>query len=121
MPRITKLIIGAHSILANGGLFALAGTLMACLAARQYAKPIIVVTGQFKFAPVWNLNHEYGAVDFQSPAAMVDRGDIATEGAYWDYVRPELVDVFVTNEGDHSPAYVYRIIKEAYDDEDVDL
>jgi translation initiation factor eIF-2B subunit beta len=26
-----------------------------------------------------------------------------------------------TGRGDHSPSYIYRIIKEAYDDEDIEL
>jgi translation initiation factor eIF-2B subunit beta len=27
----------------------------------------------------------------------------------------------LTNRGDHPPSYIYRLIKEAYDDEDVEL
>ncbi|KAL7423889.1 GCD complex subunit gcd7 [Cryptotrichosporon argae] len=126
MPRITKVILGAHSVLANGGLFALAGSLAAALAARLHAKPVVVTTGQFKFAPAWNLYHDYGAVDFQGPGAVVGQSVPGEHGEevvdpYYDYIRPELVNLFVTNEGDHPPSYVYRIIKEAYDDDDVEL
>ena len=107
MPRITKLLLGAHTVLANGGLFALAGSLAAALAARAHSKPVVVTTGQFKFAPAWNLYHEYGAVDFQSPGGVVGRtgngGGGGEEGVevvapYYDYIRPELVNLFVTNE-----------------------
>ncbi|ORY34594.1 hypothetical protein BCR39DRAFT_513544 [Naematelia encephala] len=127
MPRTTKLILGAHTVLANGGLFALAGALAAALAAKAHAKPVVVTTGQFKFAPAWNLYHEYGAADLQSPGAVLGfDGDGSVDGVegvvpYYEYIRPELVNLFVTNEGDHSPSYIYRIIKEAYDDVDVEL
>lgn len=62
LPRVTKVILGAHSVLANGGLFALSGSLACALAAKTHSKPVVVTTGQFKFAPAWNLYHEYGAV-----------------------------------------------------------
>lgn len=106
MPRITKLVIGCHSVLANGGLFALSGTLSAVLAARSHAKPIVVTTGQYKMAPVWNLYHHHGAFDFQGPSGLVGlkgegallSDEVEVESAYWEYVRPELIDLFVTNE-----------------------
>ena len=107
MPRVTKVILGAHSVLANGGLFALSGSLSACLAAKAFSKPVVVTTGQFKFAPVWNLYHEHGAVDFQSPGQVLGYdGDGSGGGVdevkgvapYWEYIRPELINLFVTNE-----------------------
>ncbi|XAO22011.1 hypothetical protein I312_100774 [Cryptococcus bacillisporus CA1280] len=130
LPRVTKVILGAHSVLANGGLFALSGSLACALAAKTHSKPVVVTTGQFKFAPAWNLYHEYGAVDFQGPGAVIGEhgkgGGGGVEGVevvdpYYDYIRPELVNLFVTNEGDHPPSYIYRLIKEAYDDEDVEI
>ncbi|KAI9638758.1 uncharacterized protein MKK02DRAFT_21665, partial [Dioszegia hungarica] len=136
MPRITKLVIGCHSVLANGGLFGLSGSLSAVLAARAHSKPVVVVTGQYKFAPVWNMNFEHGSLDFQGGSAFAaSAGEggreegmgarnwegVEVESAYWEYVRPELVDLFVTNEGDHAPSYIYKLIKEAYDEEDMDL
>jgi len=107
MPRVTKVILGAHTVSANGGLFALAGTLAACLAAKAHSKPVVVTTGQFKFAPAWNLFHEYGALDFRAPGEVIGYegrgGGGGAEGvevgdSYYDYIRPELVNLFVTNE-----------------------
>ncbi|WVO14995.1 hypothetical protein L204_102638 [Cryptococcus depauperatus] len=130
LPRVTKVILGAHAVLANGGLFALSGSLACALAAKTHSIPVVVTTGQFKFAPAWNLYHEYGAVDFQGPGAVIgghgNGGGGGVEGVevvdpYYDYIRPELVNLFVTNEGDHPPSYIYRLIKEAYDDEDLEL
>jgi len=36
-------------------------------------------------------------------------------------VHPDLVDVYVTNDGDHPAPSMYRLIKESYDDEDHEL
>ncbi|OCF34355.1 translation initiation factor eIF-2B subunit beta [Kwoniella heveanensis CBS 569] len=107
LPRVTKVILGAHSVLANGGLFALSGSLACALAAKSHSKPVVITTGQFKFAPAWNLYHEYGAVDFQSPGNVLgtngNGGGGGKEGVevvdpYFDYIRPDLVNLFVTNE-----------------------
>ncbi|KAG5220485.1 GCD complex [Salix suchowensis] len=103
MSRVNKVIIGAHAILANGGIFAVSGSLLAATAAREHSTPIVVCAGQFKFTPLWNLYHEYGALDFGDPnnvlgfeeGDLVDKVDVVNP--YYDYVRPELIDVFITN------------------------
>jgi translation initiation factor eIF-2B subunit beta len=101
MPRCTKVIIGAHSVLANGGTFSLCGSFGIALAARQYAKPVVVLSGQFKFAPAWNSYHEFSAVDYQGPQSVLghhssDQAEVV--GPYYDYIRPDLINLFVTNE-----------------------
>lgn len=104
MSRVNKVIIGAHAILANGGMFAITGSLLAATAARAHSTPVVVCTGQFKLTPAWNLYHEYGALDFADPSSvlgyeegpLVDKVDVINP--YYDYVGPELVDVFITNE-----------------------
>lgn len=112
MPRVTKVILGAHSVSANGGLFALSGSLAATLAARTHAKPVVVTTGQFKFAPAWNLYHEYDAIDFQGPGPVIGYDHTGGGGGYenvevtdphYDYIRPELINLYATNVLVHLP------------------
>ncbi|KAI0332610.1 eukaryotic translation initiation factor 2B beta subunit [Cubamyces sp. BRFM 1775] len=127
MSRVNKVILGAHAILANGGLFGISGSLLAATAARAHSTPVVVCAGQFKLTPLWNLYHEHGALDFADPSSvlgfeegkLVERVDVVNP--YYDYVGPELVDVFITNDGDHPPSSVYRLIKETYDDDDHEL
>ncbi|KZO95284.1 eukaryotic translation initiation factor 2B beta subunit [Calocera viscosa TUFC12733] len=131
MPRITKVILGAHAILANGGLFTQCGCALAAAAARAHSTPVVVCAGQFKLTPAWNLYHEYAALDFAGPEKVIsfeeggggERGGepLGVINPIYDYVKPELVDVLITNDGDHPPPYVYRLIKETYDDEDMQL
>ncbi|KAF8447853.1 hypothetical protein L210DRAFT_3715759 [Boletus edulis BED1] len=127
MSRINKVILGAHAILANGGMFAITGSLLAAAAARAHSTPVVVCAGQFKLTPQWNLYHEYGALDFGDPSSVLgfEEGDLVDKvdviNPFYDYVRPEMVDAYITNDGDHPPSSVYRLIKEAYDDEDYEL
>jgi len=127
MSRVNKVILGAHAILTNDGMFALTGSLLTATAARAHSTPVMVCAGQFKLTPLWNLYHEYGALDFADPSGVLgfEEGDLVDKvdvvNPYYDYVRPELVDVYVTNDGDHPPPSMYRLIKESYDDEDNEL
>lgn len=104
MSRVNKVILGAHAILANGGMFALTGSQLVTTAARAHSTPIVVCAGQFKLTPLWNLYHEYGALDFADPSSVLgfEEGDLVDKvdvvNPYYDYVRPELVDVYITNE-----------------------
>ena len=104
MSRVNKVILGAHAILANGGMFAITGSLLAATAARAHSTPVVVCAGQFKLTPLWNLYHEYGSLDFADPSSvlgfeeggLVDKVDVINP--YYDYVHPELIDAFITNE-----------------------
>ncbi|KAF8637339.1 hypothetical protein AX17_002840 [Amanita inopinata Kibby_2008] len=127
MSRVNKVILGTHALLANGGMFAITGSLIAATAAREHSTPVVVCTGQFKLTPLWNLYHEYAALDFGNPndvlgfeeGDLVDKVDVVNPN--YDYVRPELIDAFITNDGDHPPSSIYRLLKETYDDEDNEL
>jgi len=127
MSRVNKVILGAHVILANGGMFAKSGSLIVATAARAHSTPVVVCAGQFKLTPLWNLYHEYGALDFGNPddvlgfdeGELVDKVDVVNP--YYDYVQPELIDAYITNDGEHPPSSIYRLLKETYDDEDNEL
>ncbi|KAJ9090932.1 hypothetical protein QFC19_009358 [Naganishia cerealis] len=104
MPRVTKVLLGAHAVLANGGFFTVSGALLASMAARAHSTPVVVVAGQFKFAPAWNLHHDIAALDFGDPSnilgyeegELLDKVEVANP--FYDYVKPDLVNLFVTNE-----------------------
>jgi translation initiation factor eIF-2B subunit beta len=104
MSRVNKVILGAHVILANGGMFAKSSSLIVATAARAHSTPVVVCAGQFKLTPLWNLYHEYGALDFGNPndvlgfdeGELVDKVDVINP--YYDYVQPELIDAYITNE-----------------------
>lgn len=103
MSRVNKVIIGAHAIMANGGMFAITGSSLAATAARAHNIPVVVCAGQFKLTPLWNLYHDFGALDFANPNSVLGFeddlfGKVNVLNPLHDYVPPELIDMYVTNE-----------------------
>jgi translation initiation factor eIF-2B subunit beta len=104
MSRVNKVILGAHAILANGGVFAIAGSILVAHAARTHRTPVVFCAGQFKLSPLWNVYHAYGSLDFANPTQvlgfqegkLMDQVDVLNPT--YDYIPPELINVFITNE-----------------------
>lgn len=103
MSRVNKVVIGAHSIQKNGGLFAVAGSALAAMAAHAHSTPVLVCSGQFKLMPRWNMHQEYSAHDVGDPEAVLKctdafvPEDVDILNPWFDYVPPEFINVFVTN------------------------
>ncbi|XP_054161563.1 translation initiation factor eIF-2B subunit beta-like [Oppia nitens] len=125
MSRVNKVIIGSHSVMANGGLKAVSGAYTLALAAKHYSVPLIVCTAMFKLTPQYLVSHDQLAFNkFSSPQQVMpyEEPEMATDcqvvNPVFDYVPPELVTVFVSNIGGNSPSYVYRLLNELYHTED---
>ncbi|EPQ31794.1 uncharacterized protein PFL1_01126 [Pseudozyma flocculosa PF-1] len=129
MPRVSKVVLGGHAILANGGLLTSPGALPISLAARSHSTPIVVLAATYKISPEWEtiddfISHRDGGspdaiLDFSTLPNVVECAEVVNP--QWDYIAPELVDVFITNVGEHPSSYIYRLVKENYDGADVVL
>ncbi|KAJ6089419.1 hypothetical protein N7467_004635 [Penicillium canescens] len=124
MSRVNKVILGTHSVLANGGLVAAAGTRVIARAAKVHQTPIVVVSGVYKLSPVYPFDFdsliEYGdasKVLSYEDGDLVDQIDV--QNPIYDYVPAELVDLYITNLGGHAPSYLYRIVSDHYRKEDI--
>lgn len=53
MNTCTKVVVGAESVLANGGMLAPIGTRMLCVAARHFSVPVLVPTTTLKMSPYY--------------------------------------------------------------------
>jgi translation initiation factor eIF-2B subunit beta len=102
MSRVNKVILGTHSVLANGGLVAAAGTRVIARAAKVHQTPVVVVSGIYKLSPVYPFDIdsliEYGDASNVIPyqdGDLVDKIDV--ENPLYDYVPAELVDLYITN------------------------
>lgn len=136
MSRVNKVIIGTHSMMANGGIKAPAGSHSIALAAKHFSVPLIVCCPTYKLTPDYLVLHDSAAFKQFShlhtafPEPYTPKGEqsttatsktIATVEAVlstFDYVPPELITLFVSNIGGNSPSYVYQLIKELYYEED---
>lgn len=103
MSRVNKVIIGTHSVLANGGLRAVCGAQTLALAAKHYSVPVIVLVPMYKLSPVFLCSYEQdafnmlasteGVVPFDASAAKF----VKAYNPVFDYVPPGLVTLFISN------------------------
>ena len=126
MPRVSKVVMGTHAVVANGGLVATSGSHMVAIAAKQHSVPLVCITGLYKLTPLYPHDQETFN-DLLSPGTLMPFGDLpalSVENVQvlrpaYDYVPPDLVDLFITNQGDHRPSYVYRLLAECYHADDI--
>lgn len=103
MSRVNKVIIGTHSVLANGGLRAPCGSLTVALAAKHYSVPVIVLSAMYKFSPVHLCSYEKDAFNLVNNAQCVLPYESSAApfakvlSPVFDYVPPELVTLFISN------------------------
>ena len=104
LSRVNKVILPAHAVLATGAMFAPAGALIAASVAKAHSVPVVACAGQFKMTPRWQ-PADYAAADLGDPAQVLSLEDASAVGddvdvlnPAWDFIQPELVDVYITNE-----------------------
>ncbi|XP_058107019.1 uncharacterized protein LOC131250749 isoform X1 [Magnolia sinica] len=134
ISRVNMVIVGAHAIMANGGVIAPVGLNMVALAAQRHAVPFVVVAGSHKLCPLYPHNPEVLLNDLKSPSELLDFGEFSDcmdfgcgSGApllhvvnpSFDYVPPKLVSLFITDTGGHNPSYMYRLIADYYSADDL--
>ncbi|ONK75089.1 uncharacterized protein A4U43_C03F13200 [Asparagus officinalis] len=133
ISRVNMVIVGAHAIMANGGVMAPVGINMVALAAKRHAVPFVVVAGSHKLCPLYPHNPEVLLNDLKSPSELLDFGEFSdcmdfgsiggssrlhVVNPTFDYVPPKLVSLFITDTGGHSPSYIYRLISDYYSADD---
>uniref|UniRef100_A0A6B2L8X3 Translation initiation factor eIF2B subunit beta n=1 Tax=Arcella intermedia TaxID=1963864 RepID=A0A6B2L8X3_9EUKA len=122
MARVNKVIVGTHSVMANGGLLALAGTNLLAQAAHYHSVPVMICTALYKLCPIYPADHD---LELRSPSEIIPfeevagpMADVTVINPAWDYVPPELVSLYITNSGGHNPTYIYRLLSEFYHPDD---
>ncbi|KAL9595052.1 MAG: hypothetical protein Q9219_006675 [cf. Caloplaca sp. 3 TL-2023] len=126
MPRVNKVILDADVVLANGDLTATAGATIIAKAARMHRRPVVVLSGVYKLSPVHPFDVD-AMIEYRDPDGIVRFGEgklaenIHVHNPILDYIPADLVDLYVTNLGGHSPSYVYRIVADHYRSEDMHL
>ena len=53
MARVNKVLVGAHAVMANGGLIATAGCHLLALSAQHASVPLVVCAGLYKLTPLF--------------------------------------------------------------------
>ncbi|KAG1395452.1 hypothetical protein G6F58_011926 [Rhizopus delemar] len=123
MPRVNKVVLGAHAVLANGALVSVSGSHLLAAAAKHHSTPVLVCTALYKLSPLFAYDADafnvtvppQNVLSFQE-GAIIDK--VTITNPYYDYVAPEYVSLFIHNLGSAPPTYVYRLINDNYDPED---
>ncbi|XP_055386946.1 translation initiation factor eIF-2B subunit beta-like [Condylostylus longicornis] len=124
MSRVNKVIIGTHCVLANGGLRASCGSYTEALAAKHYSVPVIVLAPMYMLSAMYLRSYKQDAFNLVGPdGSVIECNSLGpnisrTFSPIFDYVPPELVTLFISNMGGHSPSYVCRLLTELYHPED---
>ncbi|KAF3422076.1 hypothetical protein E2986_06880 [Frieseomelitta varia] len=129
MSRVNKVIIGTHSVMANGGLRAISGSHTVAQAAKHYSVPVMVLLPLYKLSPLYLYSHEQdGFNNHVSPLqGVIDGANVSllerihVYNPVFDYVPPELVTLFISNTGGNAPSYIYRLLSELYHPDDYEL
>jgi translation initiation factor eIF-2B subunit beta len=126
MSRVNKVILATHAVIANGGLIAAAGARLIAKAAKVHTVPVIVISGVYKLSPEYPFEFE-SIIEYGDPGRIVPYDDgalvdnLEVDNPVFDYVPPDLVDLYITNLGAHAPSYLYRIVADHYKTEDVNF
>ncbi|KAJ0046339.1 hypothetical protein Pint_05302 [Pistacia integerrima] len=147
ISRVNMVIVGAHAVMANGGVIAPVGLNMVALAAQKHAVPFVVLAGSHKviwhynkialeiiLCPLYPHNPEVLLNELRSPSELLDFGEFSdcldfgsgtgspllhVVNPTFDYVPPKLVSLFITDTGGHNPSYMYRLIADYYSADDL--
>lgn len=102
MPRVNKVVLGSHAVLANGGLVAVTGSHLIAAAAKQHSTPVLVCTALYKLSPLFAYDSDtfnvtvspHNVLQYQE-GLITDK--VSVSNPYYDYVAPELVSLFIHN------------------------
>lgn len=111
--------LGAHSIMANGGILGTSGTLLVAMACKAHLVPVIVIGGIYKLTPKISFEQDTYNDLLHPGAYFTSTGEENPENVdviipSYDYITPDYVTLYITNMGEHTPAYLYRVFSEYY-------
>lgn len=115
LPRCTLVLLGAESVVENGGIISGMGTYQIGVLAKAAGKPLYVCAETFKFVRMFPLSQQDvggDVLDFGEDKKIQEKED-AKKGAGGlsgdgpvDYTPPELITALVTEMGVHTPSAV---------------
>ena len=76
IDKVTKVFIGASSVLSNGAVIAKIGTSMLTAIAKRHQKPVVVFSETYKFSDKVNLDPINNINEFANPQALLSYSQI---------------------------------------------
>ncbi|KND88417.1 putative translation initiation factor eIF-2B subunit beta [Tolypocladium ophioglossoides CBS 100239] len=126
MSRVDKVILGARSVVANGGVVTDSGAAAIARAAKEQGNAVIVLAGMYKLSPE-NPFDEQSLIEWGDSSTFVSFADgpmvngVEIRSAVTELVPPELIDTYITNLGTHSRDHLSSLIADHYKQEDAEF
>lgn len=124
MARVNKVILSPQAIMADGGAISNSGHTMVAVAAKEFSVPVVCVSGSFSLTPVYAHNQSLALQQLLSPCsaipynADISFGNVEVSYPAFDHLTPDLISLYVTNDGNQLPSYVFRQLSEYYHPKD---
>ena len=102
MPRVNKVILGTHAVLANGGLIAAAGSRTIAKAASMHKTPVVVLSAVYKISPTYPFCTD-SLIEFGNSSNILSNQDldlienVEVDNPLYDYVPSDLIDLYITS------------------------
>lgn len=64
MPRVSKVLVGPHSVMASGGILLPPGGNMVAVMAKHHSVPVVVCAGMYKLCPLYIEDHQVGVQNY---------------------------------------------------------
>lgn len=121
MPKVSKVFIDCHALMADGSLIAESGAFNIAMIAKEFAVPLYVLSPIFKFTPLYAFSQDSFNLKIKpqklfKEADGVDNLDIIVNK--FSLIPSEYVAMVITENGEYSMDYVYRVFSEYYNDSD---
>ncbi|KID99021.1 translation regulator GCD7, partial [Metarhizium majus ARSEF 297] len=126
MSRVNKVILGARTIVANGGAVTDAGAAAIARAAREQGNAVVVLAGVYKLSPV-NPFDEDALIEWGDSSSFVSFADgsmvnnVGIRSPVTELIPAEFIDTYITNLGVHSRDHLASLITDHYKQEDADF
>ena len=113
--RVTKVIVGADTVTANGAVVNKIGTSQIALAARQHGITFIVATETYKFSP-YTLTGQPVEIEERSPREVIDPvpQGVEVRNPAFDATPPDYIDMIVTERGIIPPKSAALVLLEVF-------
>jgi len=119
MKRVSKVLVGAEAIAANGAVVGKVGTSVVALVAKEARVRFYVASETYKFSP-YTILGELVPIEVRDPTEVVDPGWLAENpnvqvfNPVFDVTPPEYVDAVITERGVIPPQLAALILIEQY-------
>lgn len=124
MCRVNKVLLSSLAVMADGGAICNSGCSMVATAAKEFNIPVVCLSASYMLTPLFAHTQDQLLSQLKSPAEIceyntemnADKVDVIIP--IFDYLPPNLISIYVTNNGSHQPSYIYRLLSESYDPQD---